>query len=127
MGGVTRATSALLVVITIALGGASRVWPIGFAAWDKSLGDVAYAIMIAFLLSFVFPRARSLAIGGSAMGLCFVLEAFQATGIPARAPRLLRIVLGTTFAWHDLACYAVGGVVAALVHARITRPKNANG
>jgi hypothetical protein len=29
---------------------------------------------------------------------------------------LIQIALGTTFAWHDVACYAVGSVAAALIH-----------
>lgn len=105
----------MLIVVTVGLGGASRVWPVGSAVWDKSVGDVAYAIMVAFFVLFVAPRTKAIATGVVAVAICFVIELFQLTGIPARAPRLLRIVLGTTFAWHDLFCYAVGGVVAALV------------
>jgi hypothetical protein len=113
---VSRARSAALVAAAIALGAASRVWPIGRPLWDKSVGDAAYAMMLAFALSFAWPRMRSLALGVAAVGLAIAIELFQLTGLPARAPRLIQIALGTTFAWHDVACYAVGGAAAALVH-----------
>jgi hypothetical protein len=113
---VSRARSAALVGAVIALGAASRVWPIGRSLWDKSAGDAAYAMMLAFALSFVWPRMRSLALGITAFALSLAIELFQLTGLPARAPRLIQIALGTTFAWHDVACYAVGGAAAALVH-----------
>ena len=120
-----RPRVAALIAGTIALGTASRVWPIGNAVWDKSLGDVAYAVMVAFIVVFVRPRARAPAIAAIAITLCFAIELFQLTGIPARAPRVLRIALGTTFAWHDMACYAIGGVVAATVIA--LSPRAASG
>jgi hypothetical protein len=113
---VSRARSAALVAAVIALGGASRVWPVGHPLWDKSVGDAAYAMMIAFGLAFLRPRTRSLTLGVAAVALSFAIELFQLTGLPARAPRLFQIVLGTTFAWHDVACYAVGGAAAALIH-----------
>ena len=111
----SRPVVAMMIAVTIALGAASRVWPIGSSLWDKSFGDVAYAIMVAFVVLFVSPRAKPIAIGAIAVTICFALELFQLTGVPARAPPLLRIVLGTTFAWHDVVCYAVGAAVAAVV------------
>lgn len=112
-----RRAIACFVVGVIVVGAASRLWRVGSSLWDKSAGDVAYAMMIAFMLWFVRPRAKPIAIGAIAIGICFAIETFQLTGIPARAPRLLRIALGDTFAWHDMACYVVGGVLAAvLVH-----------
>ena len=99
----------------VAIGAGSRLWPIGVGVWDKSVGDVAYAVMIAFVVLFVWPRAKPIAIGGIAIGICFAIEVFQLTGLPRRAPRLLRIALGDTFAWHDMACYVVGGLVAGAI------------
>lgn len=104
-----------MLCATIALGVASRVWPIGNTIWDKSFGDVAYAIMIGFVILFVRPRTKPHAVGMIATAIGFALELFQLTGIPARAPRVLRIALGDTFAWHDMACYAIGGCLVALI------------
>jgi hypothetical protein len=52
-----------------------------------------------------------------ALAACWAIEAFQATGIPARYAHLsiVRWLLGTTFSWHDMFCYSIGiAVVAAL-------------
>jgi hypothetical protein len=118
---VNRRLLACLVVLTIALGAASRLLPIGNAIWDKSVGDAAYAIMIFFMVAFARPRERSTVIGVVAVALCIAIESFQLTGIPARLPRVLQILLGTRFAWHDVACYVVGGLLATLLHALLSR------
>lgn len=57
---------------------------------------------------------RPVAVGAIAFGICLAIEAFQCTGIPARAPRPVQLALGTTFAWHDVACYLVGAVTVAV-------------
>ena len=102
-------TGALFGIVgAILVGGASRLLPIGVQLWDKSLGDAAYATMIYFMVAFVRPGWRSLFVGGVALAICVAVECFQLTGLPLRLPRVLQIALGTTFAWHDLACYAVG-------------------
>jgi hypothetical protein len=114
----------------IAIGVGSRLLPLGVRVWDKSVGDVAYAVMIGFIIALVRPRARALAIAVSATAVCVAIELFQLTGIPSRAPRVLRVLLGDTFAWHDLGCYAAGGVLVGLAiaaHGRVTGAKNANG
>ena len=97
------------------MGGVSRLVPIGLHVWDKSLGDAAYATMIYFLVAFVRPAWQPRRTGALALAVCVAIECFQYTGIPLRLPRLLQIALGTTFAWHDRACYAVGTAIPALV------------
>lgn len=111
-----RSLALGLVVVTIALGLASRKLPVGVHLWDKSLGDALYTVMIYFFAVLARPVTRPLALGAFAFAVSFAIELFQATGIPARMPRLLQIVLGTAFAWHDVACYAVGAIAVALVH-----------
>lgn len=69
----------------------------------------------------VRPRMRPVAVGVVAFGICLALEAFQLTGLPARAPRLAQLALGTTFAWHDVACYLVGAVTVVVVLSRRRR------
>ncbi|MDB4993619.1 MAG: hypothetical protein JWM74_1051, partial [Myxococcaceae bacterium] len=60
------------------------------------------------------PRA----LGPVAFLVCFAIEVFQLTGIPMQLPRLLRLALGTAFAWHDVVCYVVGAALACGVHLR---------
>ena len=113
-----RRFAILGLVASALLGLASRkLPPTGNAAWDKSFGDADYAVMIGFLLLALRPKLSPRAIGLGAFGICFALELFQLTGIPLRTPQPLRFLLGTAFAWHDVACYAIGAAaVAAIVH-----------
>lgn len=117
----TRPKAALVVVSTIALGLFSRKVPLGFFLWDKSLGDALYAVMIFGLVALVRPNARPRRIGAVAFAVCFGLELFQLTGIPKTLPRILRAAIGDTFAWHDVVCYAIGALAAAVITERFTR------
>lgn len=80
-----------------------------------------YAVLVACLVLLVWPRMRPVAVGAIAFACCLALEAFQLTGIPARAPRFVQLALGTTFAWHDVACYLVGAVTVVVVLSRRRR------
>src|SRR3954453_11269861 len=101
------------LAVTVALGLLSRLWPIGWSLYDKSLGDVLYAVAAYLVLALLLPRKRPAWIAPVALVLCLALEFFQATGIPARYAHLavVRWLMGTTFAWHDIACYVVGVAV----------------
>jgi hypothetical protein len=102
--------------ITVALGLASRRWPIGVHLWDKSLGDALYTVMIYLVLAWVRPDFKPRVLGSGALVISVAMELFQLTGIPARLPHIFQLVLGTTFAWHDIACYVAGAVVATALH-----------
>lgn len=114
---IPRGGSAIGVAITIALGLVSRRFPVGLAVWDKSLGDGLYAVAIYLVAAFVAPGRSPRALGAFAFATSFAIELFQLTGVPSRLPRFLRLVLGTTFAWHDVACYAVGALAIASLDA----------
>jgi len=118
-----RRFAILGFVASVLLGLASRMLPpTGLALWDKSFGDAAYAAMVGFLLLALRPTLAPRAIGVAAFGICFALELFQLTGIPLRTPQPLRFLLGTSFAWPDVVCYAIGAAaVAAIVHLRSNR------
>lgn len=103
-------------VASVALGLASRkLGPTGFYLWDKSFGDADYAVMFGFLLLALRPSLSPRAVGAGAFGICFALELFQLTGLPMRTPQPIRFLLGTSFSWHDVACYAVGAAAVALL------------
>jgi hypothetical protein len=103
-----RVVAALAV--TVALGLLSRLCPLGWPVYDKSLGDVLYAVAVYLALALALPRRRPALVAGLALTFCLAVESFQATGIPARYAHLgpVRWLLGTTFSWHDVACYGVG-------------------
>ena len=111
----SRRTLGLVAIpLVVALGVASRRWPLGWNLWDKSVGDVAYAMLLGFVLAAAWPRARPLLVGALTALACFAIELFQLTGLPRRAPRLVRRALGETIAGHDVACYVVGAAVVVL-------------
>ena len=111
-----RRFAILGFVTSVALGLASRKLPaIGFSLWDKSFGDADYAVMFGFLLLAWRPSWPPRTIGAGAFGICFALELFQLTGLPMRTPQPIRFLLGTSFSWHDVACYAIGAVAVALL------------
>jgi hypothetical protein len=124
---VTRTRSAICFAGTIALGVASRRIHLGFALWDKSLGDALYTVMIYFAVACVRPSLSPRATGAIALGFSLAIETFQLTGIPARLPALLRFALGTTFAWHDVACYFVGALVVTAADAALRTNASTSG
>lgn len=98
------------LAVTVALGLLSRLYPIGWPLYDKSLGDVLYAAAAYLALALLLPRRRSSVIAALALAFCLAVESFQATGIPGHYAHLgpVRWLLGTTFSWHDIACYCIG-------------------
>src|SRR5262245_58799256 len=99
-----RVVAALAV--TIALGLLSRLCPIGWPVYDKSLRDALYAAAAYLAL----PRRRPALVAALALACCLAVEFFQATGVPARYAHIVpvRWLLGMTLSWHDVACYGVG-------------------
>ncbi len=124
----TRLLAAGSALVTIPLGLGSR----RFAAHLPSFvadyaGDALYATLMCSLLRFVCPRARSLWIGLGAFALSALVEVSQALHVgvldAARATRLGRLVLGTTFVWSDFPCYAAGALLGVLIDSALHAPR----
>lgn len=78
-------------------------------------GDVLYAAATYTALVLVAPRLRPGFAAVGALGWCWAVETLQATGLSAAAADRVPAaawVLGTGFAWRDLACYALGVAAA---------------
>ena len=123
----SRPLYALLTAATIALGLATRRFPPGslptlIAAYG---GDTLWAATAFFLAALLFPRASTprLALGAAAFALAVELsQLYHAPWIDAvRATRPGALVLGFGFLRSDLACYAVGIILAALADAALAR------
>ena len=116
------------LIITVALGVLSRLWDTGLFALDKVLGDALYAVAVYLVVaigSTVLRRAWTApVVGGIAVGVCWAVEAFQATGWTATSVSSanIRAVLGTTFGFTDLLWYVIGVAVVALLDVFVLRP-----
>lgn len=110
----SRATWLVALVLIIALGLLSRIFPMGQPLWDKYLGDALYAAMVYSLLRLL-TKANATSVLTTSSAVMFTLETFQLTGIPASmfaSPdipiRLFARLLGTHFSLYDLLAYSVG-------------------
>jgi hypothetical protein len=81
-------------------------------------GDALYAALIAVLFAWLAPHAARWVAPVVALAFCWAIEFLQLTPVPqaieSRIPGS-SFVLGSTFQWIDLAAYAVGVAVVALV------------
>ena len=98
----------------VAAGIGSRMVHSGWVLMDKYLGDALYAVMF-YVLIRLATRAPAWRVAVAAMAVMTVIEVFQLTMVPACMVasdcfvlRILGQLLGTEFAWKDLAAYAVG-------------------
>ena len=114
----------LTLVAVVALGLLSRLHPIGWSVYDKSLGDMLYAVA-AYLVLAMLCRWRPAWVALLALVLCLAIESFQATGILDRYAHItvVRWLLGTTFSWHDIGCYIVGVAGVTVFDAIVLRPR----
>lgn len=120
---------AAVGAFVLALGIASRRWPLGTPLWDDHLGDACYAAMIVVALAFARPTCARVQLALFAFAIGASIECFQLTGLPAewaRALRPLALVFGTTFAWADLVAQAVGVGAATAALPRSNRSRDAS-
>lgn len=88
----------------------------------KYLGVALYGTMMFWLVALIRPGAKAWRIALVAVAICWSVEFFQLTPIPATINShlpLMRLVLGEHFSWWDLPTYAVGVTCAAAAHAAV--------
>jgi hypothetical protein len=115
-----RALCALIAVVVICAGLASRKYPQFLPAQlGKYPGDALWAMMIFFILGALKPKWPSAAIGALALVMCYLVEFSQLLQPPwlvaIRQTTLGHLVLGSHFHALDLLAYAVGICAAVLV------------
>jgi hypothetical protein len=123
----SRAVYLLLAAGTIAIGLMTRrfrgVLPDAIGAY---VGDVLWAAMVYLLIAAVWTRmpVPRVAAGAAIFSLAIeISQLYHAPWIDAvRATRLGGLVLGFGFLWSDLACYAAGIVLAAVLDRALTAP-----
>lgn len=120
-----RRPIGLLAALTVVLGLLSRAdlpLPSLIAAYG---GDTLYATLAFFLVALLRPAWPTWAIGLSALLGCFAIELSQLLHSPwldaLRRTLPGRLVLGSGFLLSDLACYAAGVLLGALVDRLLLR------
>lgn len=123
--GRNRAWLALGIVAVVAVGLASRRFPLFPAFLGPYPGDALWALMIFMMIAFIRPTMRSAKLAGAALAAAFLVEALQLYQAPwinaVRATTAGHLVLGTGFQWLDLCAYSIGvacGLAADVVIAR---------
>ena len=106
-----------LLAVTVVLGLASRRASSGTPAFlAQYAGDTLWATAAFWVAALVAPHARADALAAWAIGVSVAVELSQlyhARWIDAiRAARAGGLLLGYTFLWSDLACYAAGVALA---------------
>lgn len=114
-----RITFLIVSFTTIAIGLLVRLKKQWFPdVVNLYLGDVLYAFMMFYIVSFLMPSKSSWTRGTIALLICFAIELLQlyhANWINAVRQTLPgRLVLGSGFLWSDLLAYCIG-VTAALL------------
>lgn len=109
-----------MLVGTIALGLSTRRFPNVFPAIVAQYGgDSLWAAMMFWVVALVRPSTARSRIAMVALSISFAVECSQLYRAPwidsLRATKLGALVLGQGFLWSDLACYAVGVMLAAVV------------
>lgn len=89
------------------------------------IGDILVVVLIYFAARIIIPaRARWLPAGvflfAAGIEILQYFEIVKLLGLEDN--RFLRTIIGTTFDWKDIGCYAVGGIICGLVqHVRRLR------
>jgi hypothetical protein len=111
-----RLRRLIFLAVIVFFGLFSRHHPVGHFVWDKSLGDLCYAAAVFLVLRIVLPwRLRVVTI--CAILVCLGVELFKLTGVPSRwgGNPVLRVIFGTTFSFHNLACYVVAILIMTMI------------
>jgi len=121
----SRAWLAAGIAAVIALGLASRSFPLVPAALGKYPGDALWSLMVFLGVGWLCPRAATLKLATLALSFSYLVELLQLYQPPwleaVRSTTLGHLVLGSTFSWRDLIAYAVGVALGTLVDVRVVR------
>ena len=108
-----RITYALFILLTLIIGLASRKRPHLFNDFlAEYLGDTLWALLLFWLLGFLFPKKSIFLVATCALIFSYLIEISQLyheEWIDAiRETTLGALVLGRGFLWTDIVCYTVG-------------------
>ncbi len=117
-----RAVYFLLTLCTIAVGLFSRSAYVPDIIYPY-LGDALYALMLYFLLAFLFPKLSCVQTMIISISICFSIEVsqlYQANWMQElRATLPGRLILGHGFLWSDLIAYIIGGIIGFFLETKL--------
>ncbi len=130
----SRRAYVVFIVIVIFLGLASRKFSDFIPNFiDKYLGDVLWALMVYFIVGFLFKYASIKKIAVFAAIFCYAIEISQLYHSnwidEIRSTAIGGLVLGYGFVWSDIIAYSIGiciGLVAEKIFMLKTRVRNEN-
>lgn len=122
----------LLIPATIATGLFARMKKEWFTEIvNLYLGDALYAVMVYFIVSFLFPQKKVMHKAITALLFCYgieLLQLYQAEWMKAiRATLPGKLVLGSGFLWSDLLAYFIGISFATVVDMLCLRSRKMQG
>ena len=126
----STAHGLFLLIGTVALGLASRRYPAVLPEFVSTYaGDVLWASMVFWLLTLVRPNGEGRHLAAMAFAIAVLVEGSQRYHAPwldaLRATQFGALALGQGFLWSDMACYAVGVMLAAVIDSTLrTRRRN---
>ena len=105
----------LAMAVTVALGLASRLHPVGWYVYDRALGEILYAVAAYLAWAMLLHRQPPRFVAALAFASCVAVEVFKLTGVPAANQDVwfVRWFLGMTFAWLNIGYYALGVLLIA--------------
>jgi hypothetical protein len=120
---------SLAVVLTIALGLASRMLPPGLPAiFGKYPGDALWALMVFFIWGTICTKSPTHHIAALALLSSFGIEILKLNQTPwlvsLRYTSIGHLIFGHVFSWQNLVAYSIGVGIAYPLDIRINRRRN---
>jgi hypothetical protein len=120
-----RVPIVIMLVLVIALGMASRAWPIFPRGLGNYPGDALWAMAVYFSLALLLPKMASQRLATVALIVSWVVEFAQLLRWPwlvaLRRNPIGNLFLGSGFDWFDLLAYAVGVAIAFVLDRLLIR------
>jgi hypothetical protein len=117
----------IALVITLAIGVASRKLVSPLPYWLKEVGDVLWTMAIYWTIALIRPAWGWRVIGPLALGIAWASELQQLIDAdwlrPLRKWPVLKMLLGRGFSWVDMAMYPIGAVGAVVIDLAVFKPR----
>ncbi len=109
-----------LIITVMLLGLSSRYFSYFLPGWlNQYLGDILWALMVFFMVGFIFRESPVLWVAAIALSFAFIVEISQLYHAPwidnLRKTTIGGLILGFGFLWSDLLSYTIGVTIGVLL------------